>query len=117
MTQDNDLYTRVTNKIIADLEKGELTWRQPWKDGTPTGRIMRPLRWEGTPYTGINTLMLWMTAAEKGYRSPYWMTFKQRSTSTPTSARAKRPPPSMRTASSAKRRPPMGVSARTPSTT
>ena len=27
MTQPNDIYARVTDKIIADLEKGELTWR------------------------------------------------------------------------------------------
>src|ERR1041384_1451948 len=77
MTNQDDLYTSVTNKIIADLEKGELTWRKPWNDGSMTGRVMRPLRWEGTPYTGINTIMLWMTASQQGYRSPYWMTFKQ----------------------------------------
>jgi hypothetical protein len=27
--EQQDVYSRVTNKIIADLEKGELTWRQP----------------------------------------------------------------------------------------
>ncbi len=26
----NDIYARVTNKILADLEKGNLTWRKPW---------------------------------------------------------------------------------------
>ena len=74
---NEDLYARITDRIIADLEKGELTWRKPWSDGGLSGPVLRPLRWEGTPYTGINILMLWMTAGEKGYRSPYWMTFNQ----------------------------------------
>ena len=28
-------------------------------------------------YSGINVLLLWMAAAEKGYASPEWLTFKQ----------------------------------------
>ena len=31
MTVQQDVYTRVTHKIIADLEKGNLTWVKPWK--------------------------------------------------------------------------------------
>jgi antirestriction protein ArdC len=72
-----DVYARVTNKILADLEKGELTWRKPWNSDNFAGQVMRPLRWNDIPYTGINTLMLWATAAEQGYSSRYWMTFKQ----------------------------------------
>ena len=30
MAQKPDIYTRVTNKIIADLETGVRTWHQPW---------------------------------------------------------------------------------------
>lgn len=73
----NDIYTRVTNKIISDMEQGQLTWRQPWSDANLAGNVMRPRRWNDIPYSGINTIMLWGTAAEKGYTSPYWMTFKQ----------------------------------------
>lgn len=72
-----DIYARVTNKILADLEQGNLTWRKPWNSEQMAGQVMRPLRWNNIPYTGINTLMLWGTAAEKGYALPYWMTFKQ----------------------------------------
>ncbi|GGD64247.1 antirestriction protein [Emticicia aquatilis] len=74
-----DIYTRITNKIVSDLEKGNLTWRKPWNSDNMQGRILRPLRWNDIPYTGINTLVLWGTAAEKGYNLPYWMTFKQAS--------------------------------------
>ncbi len=41
------------------------------------GRIVRPLRHNGVPYNGINTLMLWGAAVEAGFLSPYWMKFRQ----------------------------------------
>lgn len=41
------------------------------------GRIMKPLRHNGMPYSGINVLMLWGVAMDSGYLSPFWMTFKQ----------------------------------------
>jgi antirestriction protein ArdC len=77
MYDNQDVYARVTNKIIADLEKGELTWRQPWKAGHAAGPITKPLRYNGEPYRGINVLMLWAWSLEKGFVAPIWMTFKQ----------------------------------------
>lgn len=76
-TSQQDIYTRVTNKILSDLEKGNLTWRKPWNSEHLAGQITRPLRWNNIPYEGINTLMLWGTSAEKGYVYPHWMTFDQ----------------------------------------
>lgn len=73
----NDVYTRITNKIIDDLEQGQLTWRKPWNNKNLSLHVKRPLRANDIPYTGINTVMLWATAADKGYTSPYWMTYKQ----------------------------------------
>ncbi|MFN4202426.1 MAG: ArdC family protein [Tabrizicola sp.] len=72
-----DVYQRVTDKIIADLEKGELTWVKPWSGGNMDGKVVRPLRHNGVPYSGINVLMLWGAAVESGFASPFWMTFKQ----------------------------------------
>jgi antirestriction protein ArdC len=72
-----DIYKQVTDKIIADLEQGELTWLKPWSAGNMDGRIVRPLRHNGMAYSGINVLMLWRAALEAGFNSPYWMTFKQ----------------------------------------
>ena len=72
-----DIYQRVTDKIIADLEQGELTWLKPWSAGNLDGRITKPLRHNGLPYSGINILMLWGASIEAGFASPYWMTFKQ----------------------------------------
>jgi antirestriction protein ArdC len=72
-----DVYTRVTNKIIADLEKGELTWMKPWSGDNAAGRIVRPLRGNGIPYQGINVILLWASAIDQGFNSATWMTFKQ----------------------------------------
>jgi antirestriction protein ArdC len=72
-----DVYERITGKIVADLEKGVRPWLKPWNAEHAAGRITRPLRANGIPYRGINILMLWMEAMERGYSAPIWMTFKQ----------------------------------------
>jgi len=76
-TLNKDVYSRVTERIIADLEKGVRPWMKPWNAGNAAGKITRPLRHNGQPYSGINILMLWASGMEQGYRAPYWMTFKQ----------------------------------------
>lgn len=72
-----DIYTRITEKIVADLEKGVRPWMQPWNSGNAIGRVTRPLRHNGLPYSGMNVLLLWSEATARGYTSPIWMTFKQ----------------------------------------
>ncbi|MFZ1991214.1 MAG: zincin-like metallopeptidase domain-containing protein, partial [Alphaproteobacteria bacterium] len=77
MEKREDIYTRVTNKIVADLEKGIRTWLKPWSVEHTAGRITRPLRGNGQPYNGINVLMLWGEAVAKGFVCPIWMTYRQ----------------------------------------
>ena len=72
-----DVYERITNQIVAELEKGVRPWFKPWNAEHSAGRITRPLRGNGIPYRGINVVMLWSEAMEKGYAAPIWMTFKQ----------------------------------------
>src|SRR5258708_502044 len=72
-----DVYTRVTDNIIADLEQGVRPWAKPWDADNATARITLPVRANGIPYRGINVLLLWGEALAKGYRSNRWMTFKQ----------------------------------------
>jgi antirestriction protein ArdC len=71
------VYQNVTDKIVADLEKGELTWLKPWSAGNMDGRVLKPLRHNGVAYSGINVLMLWAASMEQGYCSPFWMTYRQ----------------------------------------
>ncbi|WP_250504690.1 zincin-like metallopeptidase domain-containing protein [Caballeronia sp. AZ7_KS35] len=76
-TNTQDVYARVTDKIIADLEKGVRPWMKPWSAGHTEGRITLPLRHNGVPYRGINVLLLWGEAMANGYSGNRWMTFKQ----------------------------------------
>ncbi|WP_449252669.1 ArdC family protein [Brevundimonas naejangsanensis] len=69
-----DIHTRITNQILAQLEAGVRPWIQPW---TSAGNVSRPLRHDGTPYNGINILLLWSEAAVRGFTAPTWMTFRQ----------------------------------------
>ncbi len=69
-----DIAREVTDLIIARLEAGTAPWTRSW---SLTGEGGRPLRHEGTPYSGINCLWLWSIADARGYRSRYWMTARQ----------------------------------------
>jgi antirestriction protein ArdC len=53
-----DIYTRITDRIVADLEKGVRPWMKPWNAANTEGRITRPLRHNGQPYSGMNVLLL-----------------------------------------------------------
>jgi antirestriction protein ArdC len=72
-----DIYSQVTNRIVEELERGVRPWFKPWSVTHAAGRIMRPLRHNGTPYSGINVLQLWFAAESAGYHCPYWLTFQQ----------------------------------------
>jgi len=72
-----DVYTRVTEQVIAHLARGVRPWIKPWRAEHTDGRIVRPLRFNGLPYSGINILMLWGAAVAEGFSAPTWMTFRQ----------------------------------------
>jgi antirestriction protein ArdC len=74
---NSDVYQRVTDSIVSQMERGVRPWFLPWKGDHAAGRITRPLRANGVPYRGINVVMLWGAAVEKGYAAPIWMTVKQ----------------------------------------
>jgi antirestriction protein ArdC len=60
----------ITNRIIEELEKGKVPWRQPWtSDGLPKNLVSKKV------YRGMNLLLLSFSP----YASPYWVTFKQAS--------------------------------------
>lgn len=69
------IYETVTNKIIAELETGTAPWVKPWKSsGSP---LFPHNAVTGRPYSGINVLLLWSMAANKGYSHSGWLTFRQ----------------------------------------
>ena len=72
-----DVYARITERIVADLEKGVRPWMRPWHSANAQGCVTRPLRHNGLPYSGVNVLLLWSEAVVRGFASPTWMTFRQ----------------------------------------
>jgi len=73
--QRSDLYGRVTERVVADLERGVRPWLKPWTGGNT--RITMPRRHNSIPYRGINVLILWAEAIDRGYNHPLWMTYRQ----------------------------------------
>ena len=78
-TERKDVYSRITAQIVEHLEKGVRPWIRPWNAEHAAGRITRPLRHNGQPYSGINILSLWMSALAQNFTAPIWMTFRQAS--------------------------------------
>lgn len=76
-TNREDIYMRITERIVEDLEQGVRPWMKPWCAANTQGRISRPLRHNGLPYSGMNVLLLWSEGMARGFASPMWMTFKQ----------------------------------------
>lgn len=72
-----DVYSRITGQIVAALETGTRPWVKPWNAAHAAGRISRPLRHNGQPYTGVNILSLWASAIEQNFAAPIWMTYRQ----------------------------------------
>ena len=75
-TRREDVYTRVTDRILEQLEQGVRPWTKPWTAGDAAG-IAVPLRANGKPYRGVNVLILWMEAMARGYSARFWMTYRQ----------------------------------------
>ena len=69
-TAPADPYARITARILADLERGVRPWVKPWSADHLGGRVVRPLRVTGEPYSGINVLLLWMEAVAASARPP-----------------------------------------------
>jgi antirestriction protein ArdC len=78
-TTRTDVYTRVTVRIVADLEQGVRPWSRPWNADHAAGRITLPRRHSGEPYRGINILLLWSETMDKGFAQSTWMTYRQAS--------------------------------------
>jgi antirestriction protein ArdC len=70
-----DIYRNVTDIIVRGLEQGSRPWIKPWT--TTSNVALRPLRHDGAPYRGVNVVILWIAAAERGYASSTWLTYRQ----------------------------------------
>ncbi len=69
-----DLYQRITDRIIAAIEAGTPPWIKPWSDHD-SGFAANLLTHK--PYRGINLLLLHAESMLHGFTSSRWLTLKQ----------------------------------------
>jgi antirestriction protein ArdC len=69
-----DLYSEVTSRILAELERGAAPWVKPWSV-TP-GLNVPQNAVSNRPYSGCNVVLLWLTRGN-GWPTPRFLTFKQ----------------------------------------
>ncbi len=70
-----DFYQIITDSIIASLECGVKPWACPW-DMEGCSSMPYSLK-SGAQYRGINVLLLWGAAVERGFTASAWLTYKQ----------------------------------------
>jgi len=69
-----DIYQRITDRIVEQIEAGTLPWVRPWStvgDTVPINII------SSRAYRGINNLVLQLEAQSHGYRLNRWLTYRQ----------------------------------------
>ena len=72
------LYDEITDKIIAELEAGCVPWVQPWGTSASKAPLAIPRNAStDRQYSGINILILWGAAIERGFTGQSWLTFRQ----------------------------------------
>lgn len=69
-----DVAQDITDRILAELEKGCVPWHRPWEC---TGGELPKSMSTGKYYQGVNTFLLGLTGMLEGYSSPWWGTYKQ----------------------------------------
>jgi antirestriction protein ArdC len=70
-----NIYADVTQRIVDQLKAGVVPWRQPWSE---KGSSVLPRNAvTGRGYSGMNVLLLWCTAQERGYAESQWLTYQQ----------------------------------------
>ncbi|MBO6636293.1 MAG: ArdC family protein, partial [Parvibaculum sp.] len=75
-TERQDVYTQVTNTIIAAIEAGAGDWQMPWHRSGQG--LNRPVNIDtANAYRGINVVSLWASAQARGFSTGIWGTYRQ----------------------------------------
>jgi antirestriction protein ArdC len=78
MTEQNkDVYQRITDQIVAAIERRADEWRMPWhsRGGQGTARPINIV--SRRAYRGVNVIALWAAAQEANYPTGIWATYRQ----------------------------------------
>jgi antirestriction protein ArdC len=67
-------HQEVTNRIVAELERGATPWIRPWSETAGCNIPCNAVT--GRPYSGVNVLLLWL-AGDRVWPTPRSLTSNQ----------------------------------------
>ncbi|HAT1685324.1 TPA: DUF1738 domain-containing protein [Klebsiella oxytoca] len=77
-SEKTDVYRLITDRIIVALENGTPPWRRPWRNAQKGINTLMPVNaLTDNGYRGVNVLLLWLAAEERGFHSDRWLTYNQ----------------------------------------
>lgn len=72
MTANTNKYAELTKEVIKALDTPKV-----WESGLSGIASSMPVNSKGNYYSGINIILLWIAAEQKGFAANKWMTYKQ----------------------------------------
>ena len=74
--QRADVYSQVTDRIVAAIEAGQGTFQMPWHRSSFASHRPQNVA-TGAHYRGVNVISLWASAELTGFSSGLWGTYRQ----------------------------------------
>jgi antirestriction protein ArdC len=76
MQTQNGIREQITNQLIDAIKAGTIPWRRPWSSDSNAPGLHTSMS-TGSPYRGINQLILMASTARQNFKSKWWGTFNQ----------------------------------------
>jgi antirestriction protein ArdC len=76
MQTQNEIREQITNQLIDAIKAGTIPWRRPWSSDSNAPGLHTSMS-TGSPYRGINQLILMASTARQNFKSKWWGTFNQ----------------------------------------
>ena len=74
MQTQNEIREQITNQLISAINAGTIPWRRPWSSDSNAPGLHTSMS-TGSPYRGINQLILMASTARNNFRSKWWGSF------------------------------------------
>ena len=76
MQTQNEIREQITSQLIEAIKAGTIPWRRPWSSDSNAPGLHTSMS-TGSPYRGINQLILMASTARQNFKSKWWGTFNQ----------------------------------------
>lgn len=76
MQTQTEIREQITNQLIDAIKAGTIPWRRPWSSDSNAPGLHTSMS-TGSPYRGINQLILMASTTRQNFKSKWWGTFNQ----------------------------------------